>query len=125
MTDIKQLAEQLKKSTAKLQEHEAELNTLSKNRSKLLTQLNENQMVSKEFDLIDENASIYKLNGPVLFKKTKDEAVSNINGRLEIINNNLKQIDAKYKDVEKLSVDERSKVVDLQQKIQALQQKQQ
>ena len=40
----------------------------------------------QEFDLLDDEANIYKQIGPVLLKQDKTEAVMSVNGRLEFIN---------------------------------------
>lgn len=40
----------------------------------------------QEFDILDDDANIYKQIGPVLLKQDKTEAVMSVNGRLEFIN---------------------------------------
>ncbi|KAK5580391.1 hypothetical protein RB653_000408 [Dictyostelium firmibasis] len=118
--EIQQLQDQLIKARDAFQTHETELQKLSTSRSKLLTQLNENEMVKKEFDLLEGEAKIYKLNGPVLFKQTKDEAETTITARLEIINNNLKTIETNFKDIEKKAMEQRNKIFEYQNKIRSL-----
>jgi prefoldin beta subunit len=54
-------------------------------RQKLESQQQENSTVRKEFDLLDDEANIYKQIGPVLLKQDKTEAVMAVNGRLEYI----------------------------------------
>lgn len=39
----------------------------------------------QEFDILDDEANIYKQIGPVLLKQDKTEAVMAVNGRLEYI----------------------------------------
>lgn len=39
----------------------------------------------QEFDILDDDANIYKQIGPVLLKQDKTEAVMSVNGRLEFI----------------------------------------
>jgi prefoldin beta subunit len=39
----------------------------------------------QEFDILDDEANIYKQIGPVLLKQDKTEAVMAVNGRLEFI----------------------------------------
>ena len=41
--------------------------------------------VGQEFDILDDEANIYKQIGPVLLKQDKTEAVMAVNGRLEYI----------------------------------------
>jgi prefoldin beta subunit len=40
---------------------------------------------TQEFDILDDDANIYKQIGPVLLKQDKTEAVMSVNGRLEFI----------------------------------------
>ncbi|EGC33032.1 hypothetical protein DICPUDRAFT_81185 [Dictyostelium purpureum] len=117
--EIQKLQEELIKNRDSFQKLEQELQKLSANRSKLLTQLNENEMVKKEFDLLEVDAKIYKLNGPVLFKQTKDEAENTIAQRLNIINTNLKQVETNFKETEKKALDQRTKIFEIQNKIRA------
>lgn len=62
-------------------DHSKMVNTLSK----LGSQLNENDMVLKELELVDDEAKIFKLIGPVLIKQDLDEAKANVEKRLQYI----------------------------------------
>lgn len=42
-------------------------------------------MFPQEFDMLDDDATIYKQIGPVLLKQDKTEAVMAVNGRLDFI----------------------------------------
>jgi prefoldin beta subunit len=53
--------------------------------SKLVGQHNENDMVLKELNLLEDSANVYKLVGPVLLKQDLDEAKSNVEKRLQYI----------------------------------------
>ena len=67
--------QRLQKSAASIQD----------NRQKLFSQLNENSMVKKELDLLEDDAKVFKLIGPVLVKQDQEEAKSNVNKRIEFI----------------------------------------
>ncbi|KAF1784975.1 Prefoldin [Phytophthora cactorum] len=73
-------------------------------------QANENDMVKKELDLLDDEAKVYKLVGPVLLKQDVDEAKSNVNKRLEFINNELSKVNSKIEAKEKEAVGIRTNV---------------
>ncbi|CAG8534098.1 10679_t:CDS:2, partial [Acaulospora morrowiae] len=45
----------------------------------------ENEIVEKEFKLLNDDSNIYKLIGPVLVKQEKSEATLNVSKRLEYI----------------------------------------
>lgn len=66
-----------------LQEISKKLNALIPKRATLMSQLSENEMVKKEFDLLDDEARIFKLNGPVLVKQDVSEAKVNVMNRLK------------------------------------------
>lgn len=50
-----------------------------------MTQLNENAMVKKELELLEDDGDVFKLIGPALVKQPKSEALSNIEKRIEFI----------------------------------------
>ena len=53
--------------------------------TKLTQQENENELVLKELKLLEEDACVYKLIGPVLIKQDLDEARSTVEKRLQFI----------------------------------------
>ncbi|KAF3908440.1 hypothetical protein ABW21_db0202267 [Orbilia brochopaga] len=62
-------------------------------RQRLDAQLSENKAVQKEFAALDADANIYKLIGPTLIKQDKDEAVMNVDKRLDFIDKEIKRIE--------------------------------
>ncbi|KAL0800311.1 hypothetical protein Bca101_055486 [Brassica carinata] len=54
-------------------------------RKKFTIQLGENELVLKELDLLEEEANVYKLIGPVLVKQDLAEANANVRKRIEYI----------------------------------------
>ena len=62
-----------------------ELSTLVSARQKLESQQQENKGVQKEFSGLADDATIYKLVGPVLLKQDTTEAKSTVDGRLSYI----------------------------------------
>ena len=50
-----------------------------------MTQKNETRMVSDELNLLEEDAKVFKLVGPVLTKVDLDEAKANVGERLKWI----------------------------------------
>merc|ERR1719378_1971214 len=53
------------------------------------TQILENEMVLKELDLLEEDASVFKLIGPVLVKQELVEVKNNVTKRVEFIKNDM------------------------------------
>ncbi|KAH0917880.1 hypothetical protein HID58_025540 [Brassica napus] len=69
-------------------------------RKKYTIQLGENELVLKELDLLEDDANVYKLIGPVLVKQDLAEANANVRKRMEYISAELKRIDATLQDNE-------------------------
>lgn len=67
-------------------------------RQKLDSQLNENTLVLKELELLESDANVFKLTGPVLVKQDLDEAISNVKKRVEYITAEIKRQDTTLAD---------------------------
>nr|XP_043612729.1 prefoldin subunit 6 [Erigeron canadensis] len=97
---------------------------ISKNhqvRKKYTIQLGENELVLKELDLLNEDANVYKLIGPVLVKQDLAEANANVRKRIEYISAELKRLDSTLQDMEEKQNSKKEAIYKLQQRIQSLQ----
>ncbi|PSS04899.1 Prefoldin subunit like [Actinidia chinensis var. chinensis] len=90
-------------------------------RKKYTIQLGENELVLKELDLLNEDANVYKLIGPVLVKQDLAEANANVRKRIEYISAELKRLDATLQDLEDKQNSKQDAILKLQQRIQASQ----
>uniref|UniRef100_A0A1J3DLX7 Prefoldin subunit 6 n=1 Tax=Noccaea caerulescens TaxID=107243 RepID=A0A1J3DLX7_NOCCA len=90
-------------------------------RKKYTIQLGENELVLKELDLLEEDANVYKLIGPVLVKQDLAEANANVRKRIEYISAELKRLDATLQDMEDKQNNKREAIMKVQQKIQSIQ----
>ncbi|KAI4668694.1 uncharacterized protein J4E78_002522 [Alternaria triticimaculans] len=97
MADVQKKLQALSDSYQGLQ---AELGTAVEARQKLESQQQENSTVKKEFDILDDDANIYKQIGPVLLKQDKTEAVMSVNGRLEFIDKQIKDIEKQIQGIQ-------------------------
>ncbi|KAK6932216.1 Prefoldin beta-like [Dillenia turbinata] len=61
-------------------------------RKKYTIQLGENELVLKELDLLNEDANVYKLIGPVLVKQDLAEANANVRKRIDYISAELLRV---------------------------------
>ncbi|KAH3744007.1 prefoldin beta subunit [Pelomyxa schiedti] len=77
-----------------------QLEESTRKKEKLLTQLNENQLVSQELEAVDASAQVFKLVGPVLIAQETSEARSNVRKRIEFINSELKKTEADTTELE-------------------------
>ena len=72
----------LQKEVAKLQSGAGQANT----------QIMENDMVLKELELLEEDAQVFKLIGPVLVKQELVEVKTNVTKRIEFIKNDISRL---------------------------------
>jgi len=110
-----QMQNVMKTELKTLQSIGTKLQELMVPRSKLLSQKNENDMVKKEMDLLDDSAVVFKLVGPVLVKQELDDAKLNVANRLKYITAELDKIEKQAKDLETAQRASRDKVMQLQE----------
>ncbi|CAJ0892417.1 2049_t:CDS:2 [Entrophospora sp. SA101] len=91
-----------------------DLSNVIEGRQRLDSQLRENEIVQKEFQLLKEDSNIFKLIGPVLVKQDKAEAVQNVNKRLEYIRSEIKRMEKQIEDLTQKSEKKKLEVVELQ-----------
>lgn len=82
------------------------------------SQLNENNVVKEELDLLESDAGVFKLIGPVLVKQDLEDAKQNVNKRIEYISSELKRHDTLLQDLEKKQETQRDTIHKLEQQIQ-------
>ncbi|XP_058196455.1 prefoldin subunit 6 [Rhododendron vialii] len=90
-------------------------------RKKYTIQLGENELVLKELDLLNEDANVYKLIGPVLVKQDLAEANANVRKRIDYMSAELKRLDATLQGLEEKQNSKKEAILKLQQRIQSLQ----
>ncbi|CAG8464868.1 27169_t:CDS:2 [Gigaspora margarita] len=72
------LEARLEAATTEYQKLQKDITNAVENLQKLDSQLQENEIVQKEFSLLKDDSNIYKLVGPVLVKQDKAEATENV-----------------------------------------------
>ena len=55
------------------------------NKEQLTAKRNENELVLKEFDLLDADSNVYKLVGPILAKQDLNESKGNVKERIKFL----------------------------------------
>ncbi|KAG6622377.1 Prefoldin subunit 6 [Phytophthora cinnamomi] len=113
-----ELKDQVEAEMTRYRALQDEVQVLATQRQTYAQQANENDMVKKELDLLDDEAKVYKLVGPVLLKQDVDEAKSNVNKRLEFINNELSKVNSKIEAKEKEAIGIRSNISNMQMEMQ-------
>merc|ERR1719163_2776272 len=64
------------------------------------TQILENEMVLKELEVLEEDAPVFKLIGPVLVKQELMEVRNNVQKRVEFIKSDIKRLEGIVKNYE-------------------------
>eukprot|EP01130_Rhizamoeba_saxonica_P002177 TRINITY_DN11997_c0_g1_i1.p1 TRINITY_DN11997_c0_g1~~TRINITY_DN11997_c0_g1_i1.p1 ORF type:complete len:117 (+),score=23.06 TRINITY_DN11997_c0_g1_i1:32-382(+) len=105
----------LEQASKRYREIQTALQNLVENKKRLVSQLHENELVKKEFQLLDGDSTVYKLIGPVLVRQELPEARGNVDKRVEFINDEINRLDNKYTDLEKDLRKARDKLIELQQ----------
>ncbi|KAF1824862.1 Prefoldin beta-like protein [Dissoconium aciculare CBS 342.82] len=100
----------LQSLTDEYQDLQNDLSNLVSARQKLESQQQENQSVQKEFSTLADDATIYKLVGPVLLKQETSEAKSTVVGRLDFIGKEIARIEGNIKDIQTKSEEKKMEV---------------
>ena len=118
---MKELQHELENKANDLRKLQKDIAKNHEIRKKYTVQLGENELVLKELDLLNEDANVYKLIGPVLVKQDLAEANANVRKRIEYISAELKRLDATLQDMEEKQNSKKEGIMKIQQKIQVLQ----
>jgi prefoldin beta subunit len=105
---------EMEAAVAELRAIQGTLQSLMDGRAALQTQAHENEMVKSEFKLLEDDASVFKLVGPVLVKQDLQEARANVDKRIEYIKEELGRVDAQTKESEKKMEAQRGVVMQMQ-----------
>eukprot|EP01102_Stenamoeba_stenopodia_P001487 TRINITY_DN11297_c0_g1_i1.p2 TRINITY_DN11297_c0_g1~~TRINITY_DN11297_c0_g1_i1.p2 ORF type:complete len:123 (+),score=53.03 TRINITY_DN11297_c0_g1_i1:51-419(+) len=92
-----------------------EIQKIMQSRQQYTTQLNENEMVKKEFELVGADAEVFKLVGPALLKQDLEEAKANVTKRLDFIKKELERLESVALDLGKKQEEKKQKIMELQQ----------
>ncbi|KAL7129694.1 hypothetical protein ABFS83_13G085000 [Erythranthe nasuta] len=121
MAATKELQRELENKANDLNKIQKDISKNHQVRKKYTIQLGENELVLKELDLLNEDANVYKLIGPVLVKQDLAEANANVRKRIDYISAELKRLDATLQDLEEKQNSKKEAIFKVQQRIQSLQ----
>merc|ERR1712194_228655 len=91
-------------------EKQRALQTNYDSRSQLLVQQQENEVVEKEFAVLESDATVYKLVGPVLVKQSIGDAQANVGKRLSYISEEIERADKVIVGLEKELEDKKNEL---------------
>lgn len=82
--------------------NQEQIRNLIEQKQKLDSQKNEIMMAKEEVDLLEKDAVIYKLVGPLMVPQDLSEAKQNINGRLKFLDDRINYYEGELKKKESL-----------------------
>ena len=91
------------------------MNEMITSKQNLITRLNENTLVKKELDILEDDTPVFKLVGAVLVKNDLGDAKANVSQRLKYIESDIKRMDNKLDKMKKDHTELGEKLVKLQQ----------
>merc|ERR1712226_132379 len=91
-----------------------QLTKMQSSQSQATTLICENEMVLKELDLLEPEAHVFKLIGPVLVKQELVEVKSNVSKRIEYIKSDMTRLENNLKAKNKEQEELRDKISKLQ-----------
>ena len=80
----------------------------------------ENEMVMAEFKMLDDDANVYKLVGPILAKQDLSECKENVEKRLEFIDKEIARLNALETDFQAKVTEKTANIKKMQQDFQRI-----
>ncbi|KAI0743169.1 Prefoldin beta-like protein [Daedaleopsis nitida] len=108
------LQERLQTASGEFQKIQGDLSAAVAARQKLDAQLQENELVKKEFTSLTPENTVYKLVGPVLVQQDQAEAKQTVDTRLEFIRSEIKRVEGQLKDLGEKSDKKKMELVEIQ-----------
>ena len=102
---VAELQKKMEEDIAEIKRIENEYRKVITNKELMMAKKQENEAVMAEFKMLDEDAKVYKLVGPVLAKQDLSDCRSNVSKRIEFIDKEVARL-------ETLEADFQGKVTD-------------
>nr|SVE76807.1 EOG090X0MQF [Daphnia longispina] len=115
------LQKKMQQEVEKFKAVQKEYQSVISSRQQLDSQLTENSGVKEELNLLESDANVFKLIGPVLVKQDLEEARQNVNKRIDYITGETKRLDKTIEDLDKKQDVQREALGKLQQQLQQAQ----
>nr|SVE80546.1 EOG090X0MQF [Daphnia magna] len=115
------LQKKMQQEVEKFKGIQKEYQTVISSRQQLDSQLTENNGVKEELSLLESDANVFKLIGPVLVKQDLEEARQNVNKRIDYITAETKRLEKTIEDLDKKQDTQREALGKLQQQLQQAQ----
>jgi len=96
---MEKLQARLQATSTEYQKLQSDLSAAVDSRQRLDSQLQENEMVKKEFAQLTPENEVYNLIGPVLVKQDQQEAKINVDQRLGLIQSDIKRMETQINEI--------------------------
>jgi len=113
-----QIQQSLQKGLEEFQKIQKDIQKMVTGRQQLEAQLNENKLVKDELLILETDANVYKLIGPVLVKQDAEESKLNVQKRIDYINGEMERHEKGIQDLQTKQDTSKDKLADLQAKYQ-------
>ncbi len=80
----------------------------------MTAQKSENESVLKEFQVLEQSATVWKMTGPIMVKQDRDEAQENVTKRLDFIKTELEKLEEVIKQKEAAFESRREELIKIQ-----------
>ncbi len=87
---------------------------MHENLRRLTAQKSENESVLKEFEVLEDDAVVWKMTGPLMVKQDRGEANDNVSKRLDFIKLELEKLEEGIKSKETVFESKREELVKIQ-----------
>eukprot|EP01029_Cantina_marsupialis_P029565 TRINITY_DN781850_c0_g1_i1.p1 TRINITY_DN781850_c0_g1~~TRINITY_DN781850_c0_g1_i1.p1 ORF type:complete len:149 (+),score=51.89 TRINITY_DN781850_c0_g1_i1:45-449(+) len=107
----------VQEQSAKLQKLQGQLQEVATSSQKLQAQHHENQLVLDELERIDDDKHVFKLCGPILVKKSADEAKENVRTRLSMIKTQIDKCEKQIKHIQGQQQESQKKLIEMDRRM--------
>merc|ERR1712080_756029 len=119
---LQNMQKELESQVEKVNKTTKERDAIGKRIGQFEAQLSETKVVLSELELVGDDATVYKLLGPVLVKQEKEIALQTINNRKDFMENELKKSESQIEKIAKTLAKEQEALRELHMKSQQFKQ---
>eukprot|EP00124_Ichthyophonus_hoferi_P003464 Ihof_evm3s301 gene=Ihof_evmTU3s301 len=91
---------QLEALSSELRQYQTNYQKIIQQRTQLESQLKENEIVREELGLLEDDATVYKMIGPVLVKQELTDSQQNVAKRIEFISKEIERMESTMRTLE-------------------------
>ena len=117
---VAELQKKMEEDIAEIKRIENEYRKVITNKELMMAKKQENEAVMAEFKMLDEDAKVYKLVGPVLAKQDLSDCRSNVSKRIEFIDKEVARLETLEADFQGKVTDKTANIKKMQNEFQRI-----